>query len=189
MSYSVRRLSLFLIQHCKISFKFPIGRTPITKISCCTLLQSIKHNQPTKHTLQFLPLTRPHVHSREQLWKAAVHVTHVQSCPQTYCFQLGNRWTVHCSCTNDLTKIWQQSYDQARAHFDPSRPDCQTHANTRTQLVTNKVRKELTVGIKNQGGLFQQVLQKVTRTYQRLRQKAAFLQVPATNLCLLPYMV
>lgn len=60
----------------------PAGCTSITKMPCCAIPQSIKHNWPEKkkNILQFPPLlTHPHLYSREQLCKAAARETRL--CP------------------------------------------------------------------------------------------------------------
>lgn len=68
-------------------------------------------------------------------------------------------------------------------YFDPSKPGCQTHAHTRTltRSYAHKVRKELTVSIKTRVDCFNGCFKKVTRTYQRLRHKAAFLKPTNTS--------
>lgn len=78
-------------------------------------------------------------------------------------------------------------------------PAAHTRMHTHKRTRTHRVRKELNCEYKkNEGRLFQQVLQKGhTRTYQRLRHKAAFVkthqykyqQPMMVLLCLLPYIV
>lgn len=55
-----------------------------------------------------------------------------------------------------------------------SHTEVQTHTHTQSE-------KRAYCEYKNKGGLFQRVLQKVTRTYQRLRHKAAFLKPTDTS--------
>lgn len=88
--------------------------------------------------------------------------------------------------TNDLTKICRATVARSattthRTLIPQDLPAKCMHTLVHAHAHTHKVRKDLTVSIKNEGGLFQQVLQKVTKTYQRLRHKAAFLKPTDTS--------
>ncbi len=154
------------------------------------MLQSIQHNWPVK---TYCSLSHSIIHTVTQESSCEqLHFTSSIFSPSTVIlefilFQAGKLFNytlfMHKPFTDALTTKWsdynlaeQKSHDQVQQHFVPSRPPCQMHAHTRRDTHTKWEKS-----YKNEGGLFQQALRKVARTYQRLRQKAACIQVPVTN--------